>query len=71
MGFSRLGYWSGLPFPSPGDLPDPGIEAGSPDLEGNHSDCFLKEPAVQGQNIVIQIKFTAPWSRAHISWECN
>ena len=25
-GFSRQGYWSGLPFPSPGDLPDPGIE---------------------------------------------
>ena len=26
MGFSRQGYWSGLPFPSPGDLPDPGIK---------------------------------------------
>ena len=26
VGFSRQGYWSGLPFPSPGDLPDPGIE---------------------------------------------
>ena len=30
MGFSRQEYWSGLPFPSPGDLPDPGIEPGSP-----------------------------------------
>ena len=30
MGFSRQGYWSGLPFPSPGDLPNPGIEPGSP-----------------------------------------
>ena len=30
MGFSRQGYWSGLPFPSPGDLPDPGTEPGSP-----------------------------------------
>ena len=29
MGFSRLEYWSGLPFPSPGDLPDPGTEPGS------------------------------------------
>ena len=29
MGFSRPEYWSGLPFPSPGDLPDPGIEPGS------------------------------------------
>ena len=30
MGFSRQEYWSGLPFPSPGDLPDPGIKPGSP-----------------------------------------
>ena len=30
MGFSRQEYWSGLPFPSPEDLPDPGIEPGSP-----------------------------------------
>ena len=29
MGFSRQEYWSGLPFPSPRDLPDPGIEPGS------------------------------------------
>ena len=33
MGFSRQGYWSGLPFPSPGDLPDPGIEPRSPALQ--------------------------------------
>ena len=32
LGFSRQEYWSGLPFPSPGDLPDPGIEPGSPAL---------------------------------------
>ena len=32
MGFSRQEYWSGLPFPSPGDLPDPGMEPGSPTL---------------------------------------
>ena len=30
MGFSRQEYWSGLPFPSPGDLPEPGIEPRSP-----------------------------------------
>ena len=30
MGFSRQEYWSGLPFPSPGDLPNPGIEPRSP-----------------------------------------
>ena len=33
MGFSRPEYWSGLPFPSPGDLPNPEIEPGSPALE--------------------------------------
>ena len=33
MGFSRQEHWSGLPFPSPGDLPDPGIEHGSPALQ--------------------------------------
>ena len=32
MGFSRQEYWSGLPFPSPGDLPDPGIEPETPAL---------------------------------------
>ena len=32
MGLCRQQYWSGLPFPSPGDLPDPGIKPGSPTL---------------------------------------
>ena len=35
MGFSRQEYWSGLPFPSPGDLPDPGIEPRSPSLQAD------------------------------------
>ena len=35
MGFSRQEYWSGLPFPSPGDLPDPGIEPESPALQAD------------------------------------
>ena len=35
MGFSRQEYWSGLPFPSPGDLPEPGIKPGSPSLEAD------------------------------------
>ena len=35
MGFSRQEYWSGLPFPSPEDLPDPGIEPGSPVLQAD------------------------------------
>ena len=33
MEFSRQEYWSGLPFPSPGDLPNPGMELGSPALQ--------------------------------------
>ena len=32
MGFSRQEYWSGYPFPSPGDLPDPGIKPAAPAL---------------------------------------
>ena len=35
MGFSRQGYWSSLPFPSPGDLPDPGIEPRSLALQAD------------------------------------
>ena len=41
MGFSRQEYWSGLPFPPPGDLPDPGIEPGPPALE---ADALTSEP---------------------------
>ena len=33
LGFSKQGYWNGLPFPSPGDLSNPGIEAGSPESQ--------------------------------------
>ena len=35
MEFFRQEYWSGLPFPSPGDLPDPGIEPGSRALQAD------------------------------------
>ena len=41
MGFSRQEYWSGLPFPSPGDLSDPGIKPGSPAL---WADALPSEP---------------------------
>ena len=41
MGFSRQECWSGLPFPSPGDLPNPGIEPGSPILQ---ADALPSEP---------------------------
>ena len=35
VGFPRREYWSGLPFPSPGDLPNPGIKPVSPALQGD------------------------------------
>jgi len=41
MGFSRKEYWSGLPFPSPGDLPDPGIKHCSLTLQ---ADFLASEP---------------------------
>ena len=41
MGFSRQECWSGLPFPSPGDLTDPGIKPGSPALQ---ADTLPTEP---------------------------
>ena len=41
MGFSSQEYWSGLPFPSPGDLPEPRIEPGSPTL---WTDALLHKP---------------------------
>ena len=44
MGFSRQECWSGLPFPSPGDLPDPGIEPRSPPLQ---ADTLPSEPYVK------------------------
>ena len=43
MGFPRQEYWSGLPFPSPGDLPDPGIEPGSLALQLHALGRLLKE----------------------------
>ena len=41
MGFSRQEYWSGLPFPSPEDLPNPEIESRSPALQ---ADALSSEP---------------------------
>ena len=46
MEFSRQEYWSGLPFPSPGDLPDTEIEPRSPALQ---ADALLSEPPVGSQ----------------------
>ena len=47
MEFSRQEYWSGLPFPSPGDLPNPGIEPGSPTLQ---ADSLQSDPPLYSNN---------------------
>ena len=44
MGFPRQEYWSGLPFPSPGDLPDPGIKPSSPVSPASAGRFFTTEP---------------------------
>ena len=51
MGFSRQEYWNGVPFPSSGDLPDPGIEPRSPALQ---ADALPSEPP--GKNIWMKVK---------------
>ena len=47
VGFSKQKYWNGLPFPSPGDLPNPGIEPGSPALP---ADTLSSEPPGKPQS---------------------
>ena len=49
IGFSRQEYWSGLPFPSPGGLSNPGIESKSPALQ---ADSLLTEPPEKPTSII-------------------
>ena len=61
MGFSKQEYWSGLPCPPPGDLPNPGIEPRSPTLQ---VDSLLSEPPGKPKNIDIRpITLQQPLSR--------
>ena len=50
MGFSRQEYWNGLPLPSPGDLPNPGIKPGSPALQ---ADALTSEPPGKPRLIIV------------------
>ena len=60
MGFSRQEYWSELPFPSPGDLPNPGIEPGSPALQ---ADAFPSELLALTNEKVARVHTGGlPWS---------
>ena len=54
MGFPRQEHWSGWPFPPPGNLPDPGIEPGSPVLQVNS--LSTEPPGVLSGNIIRKVK---------------
>ena len=59
MEFSRQEYWSGLPFPSPGDIPDPQIEPRSPAVQ---ADALLSEPPGKlSQKYLMDIGVTSPF----------
>ena len=58
MGFSRQEYWSGLPFPSPGDLPNPRIEPGSPALQTDALPSEVKADLNLTNNNIIIIIYT-------------
>ena len=71
MGFSRQEYWSGLPFPSPGDLPNPGIKSRSPILQ---ADTLTSEPpGKHGSNSSGSHLHRPAWTRVvfpgHLSWK--
>ena len=55
MGFPRQEYWTGLPFPSPGDLPDPGIEPAPPALAGR----FFTTAPREAQDTLLLLKSDA------------
>ena len=58
MGFSRQEYWSGLPFPFPGDLPDPEIEPGSSALEAG---TLTSEPPGKPMLLIIGLAKKLLW----------
>ena len=68
MAFSRQEYWNGLPFPSPGDLPNPGIEPIEPWIGGRF---FTTEPSGKPLRsyiiIIINNHFDARYSAKHFS----
>ena len=71
MGFSRPEYWSGLPFPSPGDLPNPGVELGSVALQ---ADLLLSEPPGRGggRSLIAPVRMKQRGQRGNCTqlWMC-
>ena len=58
MEFSKLEYWSGEPFPSPGDLPNPGMKPKSPALQ---ADSLLAEPQGKPKNTGVGSLYLLQW----------
>ena len=71
MGFFRQEYWSGLPCPPPGDLPDPGMEPASPSLVDGF---FTTEPSgnpissVWGSHKLLSFLHNAEWETSTSTW---
>ena len=67
MGFSRQEYWSGLPFPSPGDLPDSGIEPKGPLIPALAGGFFTIEPPAKPLQINVKLlrfyNSAEPWHK--------
>ena len=55
MEFSRQEYWSGLPFPSPGDLPYPGIEPRSPTLQADSLPSELPNKGIKKETTLVAV----------------
>ena len=75
MGFSRQEYCSGVPFPSPGDLPDPGTEPGSPALQ---ADALPSEPPGKlhtcifaNYNTSLHIPLLQSWEEKYLSYNLS
>ena len=85
MEFSRQEYWSGVPLPSPGDLPDPGIKPRSPTLlvdiritfcfglwmQSETRKCPSQGQAIDPSNYISIISVPVPFSRPLFSWRWN
>ena len=65
MEFSRQEYWSGLPFPSPEDLPNPGIKPRSPPLQADAFTIWATREAYKWKSLSHVQLFVTPWTVAH------
>ena len=68
MGFLRQEYWNGLPFPSPGDIPNPGFKPASPALAGRFFFCFTTE--ILGKLPFIKCKYLKKKEEERKKKEC-